>query len=73
MSDELVSPLNEILHVRRVCVSTFMLTPCKLAVQNSLIHRGHFRCVIIPLNIEAFGTEQGEHTARVHDRDELLS
>jgi len=38
VTDELVSPLNEILHVRRVGMATIMLAPCKLAGHVPFIH-----------------------------------
>src|SRR5260370_31676469 len=66
VTDEFVSPLNEILHVRRVRVATIMLAPCKLTGHEALILRGHLRRVIIPLHVETFGAKQRKHSTRVH-------
>src|SRR5258708_34313500 len=68
VTDERVSPLNEILHVRCVGMAAIMLSPCELPGQETLIHWRHFRCVIIPLHVKPFGAKQHKHPARVHGR-----
>jgi hypothetical protein len=37
MPDELVSPLNEVLHVGRICVTAVVLTPSKLSVEETVV------------------------------------
>ncbi len=66
MTDELVSPLNEIFHVRRVCVAAIMLAPCKLAVRWSSFKGGIFAAVIVPFDFETLGAKQRKHPARVY-------
>jgi hypothetical protein len=40
------------------------------ASQGTLIHGRHLCCVIIPLDLEAFGAKQREHPAGVYGRYE---
>lgn len=47
MADELIRPLNEVLHVREIGVSSVVLAPGEFAVEQAVIHRRHFRCVIV--------------------------
>src|SRR5665213_2959363 len=70
VTDELVGPLDEILHVRRIGVSAVMLTPRQLSREQTLIHRWHLRRVIISFPVEALDAKQRKHPARIHRRHE---
>jgi hypothetical protein len=63
---KLVGPLNEPLHVRRVGVSAVVLSPCKLAGQQALIHRRHLSGAKITLDIKPLCAQQSEDAARIH-------
>jgi hypothetical protein len=43
MPNKLVGPFYKVLHVRRVCVTSVVLTPGKLAVEKSRVYLGHLR------------------------------
>jgi len=66
MADELVGPLDEPLHVRRVRVAAIMLTPCQLAVEKPLVHWRHFRRVIVFVDFQSFGAEKFEYAAGIN-------
>jgi hypothetical protein len=66
VTDQFVSPLNEVLHVRRVGVAAIMLSPRKLTSQETFIHRRHFRGLIRALDIEPFRAEHCKNPARVY-------
>ena len=58
VSDELVGPLDEVLHVGRVSVPAVVLPPCELAVKQALIHRRHDSGLVVAGDVEAASTEQ---------------
>src|ERR1700728_4285158 len=64
MTDELVGPLNKVLHVRRIGVATVVLSPGKLPVQQSLIHCRHL-CRMVVVDIEPLCPKQFVAAARV--------
>src|SRR5271165_2957202 len=70
VANKLVGPLNEPLHVRRVGVSTVVLSPCQLAAQKALVHRGRFRSSVVAFDLEALGAEQRIYAACVHSGHE---
>ena len=66
MPGELIGPLNEPFHVRRVRVAAVMLAPRKLAVEQALVYRRHLRCAVIALHIQSLGAKEHKDAARVH-------
>ena len=66
MTNELVCPFNKVLHVRRVCMTSIVLAPGKLAVKKTGIYWGHLRALVIALDCETLGAKQSEYTARIH-------
>src|SRR6266404_653381 len=69
MADELVSPLKEPLHVGSVSVPAVVLSPGKLPIQESLVHRRHFRGPVLPF-LETRDAKKLIDAARVHGRHE---
>src|SRR6478735_860962 len=62
MADKLVGPLDEVLHVWCVGMSTIVLAPGKLALEKTSVDRGHLRRTVITFDGEALCAEQSEHT-----------
>lgn len=56
LADELVSPFDEVLHIRRVGVASIMLAPCELTIEKSCVYRRHFGGMIIAFKVESFST-----------------
>jgi hypothetical protein len=42
VANQLVRPLDEILHVGRIRMSTVVLTPREMSAQDAIIHGWHF-------------------------------
>lgn len=47
MADEVVCPLDEVLHIWRVRVAAVMLTPGELTIEQTVIDDRHPGCVVI--------------------------
>src|ERR1700757_1114938 len=64
--DRLIRPLNEVLHIWQIGVTTIMLPPGKLAVQQAFFYRGHPGRLITARYIKSLRSKQGENSAGVY-------
>ena len=60
VADEFVGPLDEVLHVGRVCVAAVVLAPGELAIEQSLVYRRHGCGAVVSVDIKSRGAEQSE-------------
>src|SRR5580704_4435537 len=63
--DELVGPLDEVLHVGCVGVSSIMLPPGEFAIQQLVIDWWHDGGLVVASDVEATRAEQPKDTAGV--------
>src|SRR6185437_7672313 len=67
VSDELVRPLEEPLHIRRVCVAAVVLAPRQLAAEQSLVDRRHLRGARVALDaLQSLNAKQLPDSAGIH-------
>lgn len=66
VADEAVCPGDEVFHVRCVRMTAVMLSPGKLAFEQTLIHWRHLSDVIISGDIQSLSAKQPVDAARIH-------